>query len=137
MEYQVTELKSTAEFDRFYEEWSLTFLGVARESEKDLAEWLLPFRQDASRPVEMVRFSGAQMNRHYGLTGDSCYQDALTCYAVETANIDAGRVASRASPSAAGGSPTSWTTNAAAREPKTDGRNAPATRRGHNQRSRR
>ena len=30
MEYQVTELKSTAEFDRFYEEWSLTFLGVAR-----------------------------------------------------------------------------------------------------------
>lgn len=93
MEYQVTELKSTAEFDRFYDEWSLTFLGVARESEKDLAELLLPFRQDASRPVEMVRFSGAQMNRHYGLTGDNRYQDTLTCYAVETANIDAGRVA--------------------------------------------
>lgn len=64
----------------------------------DLGEWATGYTQileeaGIGTPKRFIAFKGADMNVHYGLTGDNAYQDDLPCLMFPLDGLDAGKLA--------------------------------------------
>ena len=82
MKYEVTEPKM---FDEFYEDWSLTFLGVI-EKEVPLYQNFIN-ENGGLNDEDYYIASGKQMNDYYNLTGDNRYPDDLTILIIKQKSI--------------------------------------------------